>query len=103
MLRAVLDTSVLVSAVLNPTAGGASFDLLGLVRMERFELHLSAGIIEETARVLLTRKRIRERYHYSDADVADLCSGLLGVAVMETDLPIIQVVRDPTDDMILAC
>jgi hypothetical protein len=67
MPRGVLDTGVLISAVLNPTAAGASFDLLRFAREGRFELHLSPGIIEETARVLLTRKRIRDRYHYSDA------------------------------------
>jgi len=61
MPRGVLDTGVLISAVLNPTAAGASFDLLRFAREGRFELHLSPGIIEETARVLLTRKRIRDR------------------------------------------
>jgi putative PIN family toxin of toxin-antitoxin system len=100
--KAVLDTAVLVSAVLNPVAGGASFDLLRFAREGRYNLHLSPGIIEETARVLLTRKRIRDRYQYSDADVAEFCSDLLAVAAMETELPIIQVVRDPDDDMILA-
>jgi putative PIN family toxin of toxin-antitoxin system len=103
MPKAVLDTGVLVSAVLNPAAGGASFDLLRFAREKRYNLHLSRGIIEETARVLLTRRRIRDRYHYSDADVAEFCSDLLAVAVMETELPTIQVVRDPGDDMILAC
>ena len=90
MPRGVLDTGVLISAVLNPTAGGASFELLRFAREGRFELHLSPGIIEETARVLLTRKRIRDRYHYSDADVAEFCSDLLVVAVMQTELPIVQ-------------
>jgi predicted nucleic acid-binding protein len=90
MPRGVLDTGVLISAVLNPTAGGASFELLRFAREGRFELHLSPGIIEETARVLLTRKRIRDRYHYSDADVVEFCSDLLVVAVMQTELPIVQ-------------
>jgi predicted nucleic acid-binding protein len=74
MPRGVLDTGILVSAMLNPTPGGASFDILHFAREGRFELHLSPGIIEETAHVLLTRKRIRDRYHYSDADVAEFCS-----------------------------
>jgi putative PIN family toxin of toxin-antitoxin system len=103
MPRGVLDTGILVSTMLNPTPGGASFDILHFAREGRFELHLSPGIIEETAHVLLTRKRIRDRYHYSDADVAEFCSDLLAIAVMETELPIVQVVRDPDDDMILAC
>jgi uncharacterized protein len=103
MPSAVLDTGVLVSAVLNPAAGGASFDLLRFAQEGRFELHLSPGIIEETARVLLTRKRIRDRYHYADADVAELCTDLLAVAVMQTELPNVRVVRDPDDDMIIAC
>ncbi len=103
MPRAVFDTGVLVSAVLNPVAGGASFDLLRFAREDRFDLHLSPGIIEETARVLLTSKRIRDRYHYADADVSEFCSDLLAVAVMETELPHVQASRDPNDDMILAC
>jgi PIN domain len=56
MPRGVLDTGILVSAMLNPTPGGASFDILHFAREGRFELHLSPGIIEETAHVLLTRK-----------------------------------------------
>lgn len=103
MLKAVLDTGVLVSAVLNPIDGGASFDLLRFAREGKYELHLSGGIIEETARVLLTRRHIRERYAYSDADVAEFCGGLFAVAVIETELPNIQIVRDPADDMIVAC
>lgn len=103
MLKAVLDTGVLVSAVLNPIDGGASFDLLRFAREGKYELHLSAAIIEETARVLLTRRHIRERYAYSDADVAEFCRSLLAVAAIETELPSIQIVRDPTDDMIVAC
>jgi transposase len=39
----------------------------------------------------------------TDADVAEFCSDLLAVAVMETELPAVQVVRDAGDDMILAC
>jgi predicted nucleic acid-binding protein len=101
MLRGVLDTGVLISAVLNPIPGGASFDLLRFAKEGRFELHLSAGIIEETARVLLTRKRIRDRYRYSDADVAEFCNDLLAIAIMETELPIVQVVRDPDDERLL--
>jgi putative PIN family toxin of toxin-antitoxin system len=103
MTKVVLDTGVLVSALLNPIIGGASFDLLRFAKEGRFALHLSPGIIEETARVLVTRQRLRRRYRYSDRDVAEFCSDLLAVAAIETKLPDVRMVRDPNDDMILAC
>jgi uncharacterized protein len=103
MHRAVLDTGVLVSALLKPIPGGASFDLLRFAGEGKFALYISEGILAETARVLLTSKRNRARYNYTEAEVATYSKTLLDVAVVVTDPPTIQVVRDPNDDMILAC
>ena len=65
MAKAVLDTTVLVSALLRHVPGGASCELLRLAQEGAYELYLSDDILEETARVLLTSGRIRRRYRYS--------------------------------------
>jgi uncharacterized protein len=103
MARVVLDTAVLVSALLKPIPGGACYDLVQLAEDEAFELFLSPDILEETVRVLLTRGRIRRRYAYSDDDVEAFCWRLTDIATIIRAAPAIQVVRDPDDDMILAC
>jgi predicted nucleic acid-binding protein len=55
MARAVLDTAVLISALLKPIAGGARYDLLESAEDKAFKLFLSPDILEETTHVLLTR------------------------------------------------
>jgi uncharacterized protein len=101
--RAVLDSTVLMSALLNPRPGGASYDLLRLAEVFAFELCLSDDILAETTRVLLTHERIRRRYPYSDTDVAEYRNELECLATIIDSPPPLKVVRDPNDDMILAC
>jgi uncharacterized protein len=103
MPKVVLDTTVLVSAFLRAVPGGASFELLARAHAELFELYLSGDILEETARVLLTRKRIRTRYHYPDEAVTRYCQGLARLSTVISEVPDLRVVRDPADDKILAC
>ena len=104
MPRAVLDSTVLVSALLNPVEGGASYDLLRQVDAGAFDLVLSDDIVEETAKVLLTSKRLRKRYEYADEDVVNYCRELARFAgKVLSEVPEIRVVRDPDDDMILGC
>ncbi len=103
MPKAVLDTTVLVSAFLNPVPRGASHDLLGFAEAGTFDLHISEGILAEVAGVLLRSSRSRARLAYADADVAMYCRMLLNASVLVLDIPEIRVVRDPNDDMILAC
>jgi putative PIN family toxin of toxin-antitoxin system len=101
--RAVLDSTVLVSAMLNPKPGGASYDLLRFAENFAFELCLSIDILEETTRVLTTHERIRRRYPYSDADIAEYRRDLESIATIIDNPPLLKVVRDPNDDMIVAC
>lgn len=103
MTRVVLDTTVLVSAWLKPFVGGASYDLLRLAGEGAFDLYLSAEILGETAGVLLTRKRIRQRYEYSDTDVEAYCRNMARLASIVRVPPARRVVRDPNDDKIVAC
>lgn len=104
MAKAVIDTTVLVSAFLRFIPGGASHDLLRFADEGAFELYFSESILEETARALLKSKRSRRLYSYSDEDVIEYCQGLTRFGTIVKDVPDIQgVVRDPNDDMIVAC
>src|SRR6266480_4627603 len=98
MTKVVLDTTVLVSAFLRAVPGDASFELLAHAHAGLFELHLSDDILKETARVLLTRKRIRARYHYPDEAVTRSCQRLAGLSTVISEIPDLRVVRDPADD-----
>src|SRR6266446_3547057 len=104
MRKAVLDTTVLVSALLNPNPGGASNELLRFAKEGDFELFLSDDILEETAETLNAR-RLREEYMYTDADVVAYCKDLALIGTVVSDVPEVRgvVARDPNDDMIVAC
>jgi uncharacterized protein len=103
MIRAVFDTTVLISAFLRP--GGVSDELLTLAGKE-FTFLLSAPIIAETERKLLTSPKIRKRYHYPDEAVeryVERLSELAALAGLVESLPPLSgVVRDPNDDVIVA-
>jgi len=104
MPKVVLDSSVLVSAFLNPTPGGASYELLRFAERGAFALYLSEAIVAETTRVLITSTRNRSRYHYTEAEVAFYCRTILDFAMVVSEVPEVRgVVRDPNDDMIIAC
>lgn len=102
MPSAVLDSTVLVSAFLN--AGGVSDALLTQAREGAFRLALAEDILAETERVLLTTDRIRRRYAYPDAAVAQYIRSLRTLFPPLGALPpLTGIVRDPNDDMIVAC
>jgi len=102
MAKAVLDTTVLVSAFLKPVAGGVSFDLLRFAGQGSFDLCLSNDILEETARVLLREGRMRTRYAYPDSAVVEFCQNIAILSTIADSLPEVAVVRDPEDDMVIA-
>jgi putative PIN family toxin of toxin-antitoxin system len=99
----VLDSTVLVSAFLRFIPGAASYELLRFADGGRFELCLSEGILAETAQALVKSKRNKRLYSYSDENVLEYCRALGRFATIVTNLPDIKLVRDPTDDKILAC
>ena len=100
MLSAVFDSTILVSAFLTP--GGLSAALLAHARQGAFTLVLSPAILEETRDTLLTEKRIRKRYEYTDDAVAYFVVGLRDVSRPVSELPSLQVSRDPEDDYVIA-
>lgn len=102
MSRVVFDSTILISAFLRP--GGLSDELLELASTDQLQLVLSPEIIEESRQKLLGSSRIRRRYAYSDRDVALFCDELAVLGEIVRDLAALTgVVRDPGDDVILAC
>lgn len=100
MIKAVFDSSVLVAALLTPK--GLSRTLIESARAQKFELCLSMEIIAEVRKRLFARKHLRDKYRYSDEEVAYFISGLRNFVTIVSDLPTVQIVRDPNDDFIIA-
>ena len=103
MRRAVFDSTVLVSALLRPT--GLADELLTIAGLGGFEIILSSAIIIETWRVLTSAEHIRDRYPMSDERIHSFCLGLseLATEVLRATRPPAPVVRDESDDMVVAC
>ncbi len=102
MLRAVVDTSVLVSNILVPT--GVPAQVLDAWRANRFELVTSRRILAETRRTL-SYSRIRRKYTFTDADLNQFLAALELDAMLTKWEPDVSEarIRDPNDDMILSC
>ena len=101
MLRAVLDSTVLVSAFLTP--GGAADAVLQGGIDDRFTCCLAQEILEETLRRLLA-PRLQQRYAYTTADVETFQVALRTSFFIVSGLPTLTgIVRDPNDDMVVAC
>jgi putative PIN family toxin of toxin-antitoxin system len=100
-VRAVLDSSVLISAFLTRSRTAATLVTAGLDG--RFEICVSEEILAETARRLRGRPKLTERYGYTDAEVTRYIEDVAGAVTVLTDLPAIDpVCRDPDDDHVLA-
>ena len=101
MLSAVVDSTVLVSAFLSSQGAAAAVLLRGVMRV--FMCSLAMEIIAETTRAL-HYPHIRERYTYTDEEIEAYGVYLQGTFQMVTNVPpLAGVVRDPNDDVILAC
>jgi uncharacterized protein len=101
MPSAVLDSTILVSAFLTP--GGAADAVLQGGMEDRFRCYLAAESIAETTRRLLA-PRLQQRYAYTAADVGVFALTLRASFTVFSALPPLSgIVRDPNDDMILAC
>jgi len=102
MPRAVADTTVLVSAFLAPR--GVASEFLRRARRGAFEIILAPAILDEMQDLLLRRPRLRRRYPYSDDRVQRYHRLLQATTSVVVDVPpLTGVVRDPNDDMVIAC
>jgi uncharacterized protein len=96
--RAVLDTNVFVSGLINPK--GAPAAILRDLRSKRFILVSSPPINEEIIRVL-NRPYIRDRYGLADG-IFDVSFILWELAELVIGLPDVKVSSGPDDDKFLA-
>lgn len=101
MLRAVLDTNVIVSGTISST--GAPFEVLEAWRHRRFTLVTSPLILKEAERVF-EYPRIKKAYSL-DAETVDRIVAQFAkyAAVTPGELVVREIKDDPADDMFLAC
>ena len=100
-MRAVLDSSILVSAFIAPKSD--LMRLLCLPLRSRYELVLSKEILSETAQSLLTKQSVRAYAEYTDEDVHGYLSWLLAVTKLVDEVPELTAVPDdPKDNMVIA-
>lgn len=96
--RAVLDTNVFVSALINPKGPPAA--VLRALRSKRFTLLSSPPINQEIIEVL-NRPYLCDRYGLGEA-IFDVSFVLWEIAELVIDPPIVKVCSDPDDDKFLA-
>ncbi len=101
MIRAVVDTNVLVSALIS--ASGYPREIERRWRKDEFTLVISPGIIDEVSRVLRL-PRIHQKYRLAGSDIQAFILALLyhgesvaGRLVLEGVAP------DPGDDKVISC
>jgi putative PIN family toxin of toxin-antitoxin system len=101
MLRAVLDTNVLVSAFL--VRHGKPAQILKLPDAAKFQLVLAEEILAEVQEVL-GYKHIQKRFHPRSSDVQLFLDALRAASSIVTVEEIENVVsRDPDDNLVVAC
>ncbi len=101
MIRAVLDTNVFVSAVINPK--GVPARILNAWRDDQFQLLMSEPILNEIAAVLRYPKT-RRRHQWSEQQIDTFLEDLAHLAIiLSPKQPVTVVVEDPPDNRYLEC
>ncbi len=99
-MKAVVDSSVLISAFLMPKSGPGQVLRAGLEG--KFQLLVSPMILTEVDRSLRTKRGLL-RFGYTEAERKAFVENLAAAAELVEDVPIIPpVCRDPDDDHVLA-
>jgi len=104
MIRAVLDTNVIVSGILTPKSVPATILKIGLEG--KFKLIMSPHVIEEIERVIRYERVIAlmRRHKLTCREVDDFMQKLKRVAMVTPgELEVTAVPSDPGDDMVLSC
>lgn len=97
-MRAVVDTNVWVSALLNPS--GSPARVLEALRGRQFTLVVSPPMLDELAEVL-ARPRIARKYGITTDDVRELLDLLRERAELAVVTGAVRICRDPDDDMVI--
>ncbi len=101
ILKAVLDTSVMVSVAF--AKEGLAKELRNLIAEETFTLVTSKEIMAELYRVL-HYPRILKQFHPSEEDIDEFIGLILEKALLTPGSYSLHRIKDnPTDDMFLAC
>lgn len=100
-MRVVLDTNIVVSALLSPS--GAPAKVLAGWEGQLFDLVVSEPLLAEYRRALLYR-RVTERLGMSPADVDEIVQGFRQFAFLVEPQEVVTVVEDdPEDNKVLEC
>ena len=101
MIKAVLDTNVLVSALIMRGHDGISDQIIR--RVEAFWLILSEEILTEVNEVL-RYDRLFKKYHLTEEIIRAYLLYLRQIGTVLVDLPKVKAIKDdPSDNRILAC
>ena len=98
MIRAVIDTNILIRSILNPK--GPTGRILEELKAGRFRLLYSEPLLEELAGVL-ARPRFRNKYNVSAENVSDILSLLVQEGEEGSPSTPIEACRDPKDNKVL--
>jgi len=98
MIRAVVDTNILLRAVIKPA--GTVGPVITRLRNGDYTLWYSQSLIDELLGKLAL-PRIRQKYHLSDRDVDDLLALIALRGELVTPTRTVKVCRDPKDDMFI--
>ncbi len=101
MLRAVIDTNVIVSGTIS--SSGAPYEILEAWRYRKFILVTSEKIIEEVERVF-EYPRIKNAYHLNSKLTKKILACLRKYSVITLGGLKLDIIKDdPTDNMFLSC
>ena len=98
MIRAVIDTSILIRSVLKPK--GSTGPILEQLKAGSFRFLYSEPLLEELADVL-SRPRFRDKYGFSAADVANILTLLVFEGEEVFPSAPVEACRDPKDNKVL--
>jgi putative PIN family toxin of toxin-antitoxin system len=96
LLRVVLDTNIVVSAVL--TRGGLESHILRLALNAEISLYVSPPILREYSEVLA-----RPKFRFDGRAQHQMIEGIQHAAIIVTPKPHLLLCSDPDDNMFLEC
>ena len=97
-MRVVVDTNVLVSALISPA--GSPAEIQHAWARGDFELVTSPALLNELTKVL-SYPRIQRRLHWTAGQLSDFLKHLRATAIVVTPAQALVVARDPDDDRVL--